>query len=173
MNLVLLSALPLLGARAAAPPTAVDEPRLTEAPVAHPLRAALASTSAFGVTHDRFFNQLLGARLEYRFTPRFAFGAAISYANLKGRDGRVHNVLPEATLEYRLALGGERWGVPLRYGLGFLPKNGPTLRLGAGLDFMLSATTSLELVPLEPLVWITRERPEISLDATLAVRAAF
>ncbi len=41
--------------------------------VPHPLRLALDSTSAFGVTHAKFFNQLLGARLDYRFSSRFAF----------------------------------------------------------------------------------------------------
>lgn len=141
--------------------------------VARPLRAALVSSSAFGVTHARFFNQLAGARLEYRFTPRFAFGGAVSYANLKGKDRRMHNVLPELGLAYRIPLKGEQLGVPLRYGLGFLPKNGPTLRLGAGVDFALSDAVSLELTPAEVMVWVNRERPEVSLDASLSLAVAF
>ena len=91
--------------------------------VPHPLRLNLWSTSAFGVTHAKFFNQLAGARLDYRFTSRFAFGASFAYANLEGKDGRVHNVLPEVSTEYRVPLQKEAYGMPLRLGLGFLPKN--------------------------------------------------
>jgi hypothetical protein len=141
--------------------------------VTHPLRAALASSSAIGVSHAGFFNQLLGVRLDYRFTQRFAFGGLLSYANLKGKDRRVHNVLPEAMLEYRIPYDGERFGIPLRFGVGYLPKNGPTLRLGAGVDFAFSERVSIDIVPLEPMVWVSRERPEVSLNASLAVRLAF
>lgn len=141
--------------------------------VPRPLRLAFTSSSAFGVTHGKFFNQLLGARLDYRFTSRFAFGASLAYANLKGKDRRVHELLPEVSSEYRAPLRGETLGLPLRLALGYLPKNGPTLRLGAGLDFELSDSVSLELVPLEPMVWLTRERPEVSLNASLALRVAF
>jgi hypothetical protein len=138
--------------------------------VPHPLRVGLISSSAFGVTHAKFFNQLLGARLDYRFTSRFAFGGALAYANLKGKERRVHNVLPEVSSEYRVPLRKEAFGIPLRLSLGFLPKNGPTLRLGAGVDFALSDAVSCEVLPLEPMVWVTRERPEVSLNASIALR---
>lgn len=159
-------------------PAPVPVPAPSEAPsaeVAPPynLRAVLVATSAFGVTHARFFNQLGGARIDYRFTDRFAFGAAISYVNLKGKDERVHNVLPELMLEYRLPLVGEKFGAPLRYSLGYLAKNGPTLRLSVGVDIGLSDTVSLELIPLEAMVWITREQPEVSADGTLGLRFGF
>ena len=141
--------------------------------VPHPLRLNLWSTSAFGVTHAKFFNQLAGARLDYRFTSRFAFGGSLAYANLKGKDGRVHNVLPEVSTEYRVPLQKEAYGMPLRFGLGFLPKNGPTMRLGAGLDFAFADRVSCEVVPFEAMVWLTRERPEVSLNASIALRVAF
>src|SRR5258706_50463 len=80
-------------AAAVPPPPAAVAP---DAAVPHPLRLGFTSTSAFGVTHAKFFNQLIGARLDYRFTSRFAFSGALAYANLKGKDGRVHNVLAEA-----------------------------------------------------------------------------
>jgi hypothetical protein len=137
------------------------------------LRLGFTSSSAFGVTHAKFFNQLAGVRLDYRFTSRFAFGAALAYANLKGKDRRVHEVLPEVLTEYRLPLQKESFGLPLRFALGYLPKNGPTLRLGAGLDFALAENVALELVPLEPMVWLNRERPEVSLNASLTLRIAF
>lgn len=141
--------------------------------VTRPLRLGFESTSAFGVTHAKFFNQLAGARLDYRFTSRFAFGASLAYANLKGKDRRVHEVLPEVFSEYRAPLQKESFGLPLRFALGYLPKNGPTLRLGAGLDFALSELVSLELFPLEPMIWLNRERPEVSLNASLGLRLAF
>ncbi len=161
----------LVSSRALAQATETTEPPATA--VAHPLRVGVMSTSAFGVTNARFFNQLIGARLDYRFTPRFAFGGLLSYANLKGKDRRRHNLLPEASLEYRIPYLGERFGMPLRFALGYLPKNGPTLRLGAGFDFALSEHVSLDVVPLEPMVWVSRERPEVSLNGALSLRVAF
>ena len=134
------------------------------------IRLAVTSTSAFGVSNAGFFNQLLGPRFDYRFTRRFALGGALAYANLKGREGRVHNVLPEAMVEYRAPITGESFGMPLRFAGGFLPKNGPTLRLSAGLDFAFSDSFSIELVPLEPMIWVNRERPEVSLNGSLALR---
>jgi hypothetical protein len=139
----------------------------------YPLRTALSSVSAFGVTNAGFFNQLVGVRLDYRFTRRFAFGGVLSYTNLEGKDRRVHNVLPEAMLEYRVPYDGERFGMPLRFGVGYLAKNGPTLRIGAGIDFAFSERLSMEVVPLEPMVWVNRERPEVSMNASLALRLAF
>lgn len=138
-----------------------------------PLRVGLVSTSAFGLSHARFFNQLVGGRLEYRFDVRFAFGGALSYANLKGKDRRVHDVLPEATAAYSVPLAPVSVELPLRLSLGYLPKNGPTLRLSAGLSLALSHAVSLELVPLEPMIWVTRERPEVSLDGSLGLFASF
>ena len=169
-----MTPLTLLLAAASAVPAPSPAPTAEPAPdVARPLRASFVSTSAFGVTHAKFFNQLLGARVDYRFTPRFAFGGAVSYVNLKGKDKRVHNVLPEASAEYRIPYNGDSFGLPLRFALGFLPKNGPTLRLGAGFDVSFTDSVSLEVIPLEAMVWVTRERPEVSLDATLALRCAF
>jgi len=165
-----------VAAPAAAQPAASTAPPpapATDNAVAKPLRFSFTSTSAFGVTHAKFFNQLVGARLDYRFTPRFAFGAAFAYANLKGKDRRVSNVLPEVSTEYRVPLKGETVGMPVRFALGFLPKNGPTLRIGGGFDISATDSVSFELIPLEPMVWITRDRPEVSLDAHAGVRIAF
>jgi hypothetical protein len=170
LPLALLAPTPPPAPPPARPLTDVPAPDVS---VAHPLRLAFTSTSAFGVTHAKFFNQLAGARLDYRFTSRFAFGAALAYANLKGKDRRVHEVLPEVLTEYRVPLQREAFGLPLRLALGYLPKNGPTLRLSAGVDFALSSQVSLELSPLEPMIWINRERPEVSLDASLALRVLF
>lgn len=149
-------------------------PAAAEPPSALPaFTASIVSTSAFGVSNDKFFNQLLGARFEGRFGERFSFGGTLSYANLKGKDGRVHNVLPEATAAYRLPLTRESLGLPIRWSLGYLPKNGPTLRLGAGVDITLADGVSLALVPAEVMVWVTRERPEVSLNASFGLGLSF
>jgi hypothetical protein len=167
--------LPIVCLFVAAPVAAAEPPPApaTDDTVLRPLRLSFTSTSAFGMTHAKFFNQLVGARLDYRFTSRFAFGGELAYVNLKGKDKRVSNVLPEVTSEYRAPLNKEVVGLPLRFSLGYLPKNGPTLRLGAGFDFSVSDRTSFELIPLEPMLWITRDRPEVSLDAHVGVRIAF
>jgi len=102
-------------ARSAAPASANRDA------VLRPLRLTLAATSAFGVTHARFFNQLVGLRLDYRFSPRFAFGGALAYTNLEGKDERAHNVLPEVFSEYRIPLKQEAFGLPLRLALGDAP----------------------------------------------------
>ena len=156
-----------------APAVAAEPAPAPDDAVPRPLRLSFTSTSAFGVTHAKFFNQLLGARIDYRFAPRFAFGAELSYVNLKGKDQRLSNLLPEVATEYRFPLNKEVVGLPLRLALGYLPKNGPTLRVGAGFDFSISDRTSLELIPLEPMLWITRDRPEVSMDAHVGVRIAF
>jgi hypothetical protein len=164
--LTLLSPLPAFAQTPA--PAAAPAP----APAGTPLRLSFSSTSAIGVTHAGFFNQLLGVRLDYRFTPRFAFGGSLAYANLEGKSKRVHNALPEVMLEYRVPLSGEKLGVPLRFAGGFLPQNGPTARLGAGLGFALTDAVSLDIVPIEPMVWVNRDRPEVSLNAGVSLRVA-
>jgi len=153
-------------------PPAAPAHDVSEVPASR-LRLSLTSTSAFGVSNGRFFNQLVGSRLDFRFTRRFAFGGALAYANLKGKDRRAHNVLPEAVLEYRVPLSGESFGLPLRMGAGFLPRNGPSLRLSAGLDLALGETVSIELIPIEPMVWVNRDRPEVSLNLSAALRMAW
>jgi hypothetical protein len=60
-------------------------------------------------------------------------------------------------------------GFPLHFASGYLPKNGPTLRLGAGFDFTLGERVRLDLTLVEPMVWVTRNRPESSMNAGVAL----
>lgn len=130
-------------------------------------------TVALGMPGLDFVNELVGARFELEYTPRFAFGLSLAYVNLKGKDGRVSNVLPEASVAYRLPIGTSDFGVPFRFAGGYLAKNGPTLRLTSGVDFEVSDAAAIELALFEPMVWVARDRPELSLNFGAAVRARF
>jgi hypothetical protein len=151
------------GSAAAAPAT---EDRIEK-------RLGAFSSVALGMPKLGFVNALVGARFELEYTPRFAFGMSLAYANLKGKDGRVSNVLPEISVAYRVPLGDGSFGIPLRFAGGYLAKNGPTLRLTAGFDFELGQAASIELALLEPMVWVVNDRPELSLNLGGAVRARF
>lgn len=111
--------------------------------------------------------------MAFNWAPRTAFELGIAYANLKGRERRVHNALPEISMHYRIPLPGPVLGMPFRIGAGFLPKNGPTLRASLGLDASVSPSTIVELDLLEPMVWVTHDRSELSLNVSGAVRVSF
>jgi hypothetical protein len=128
--------------------------------------------SALGVTHGRFVNHLVGAALELRFAPRFDMDLGASYANLSGKAGRVSNVLPEVGLRYLLRLRGG-FGLPFRFAGGYLPANGPTLRASAGVEVELTDRVALSLNPAEAMIWVTRNRPELSVNASAALSTAF
>jgi hypothetical protein len=130
-------------------------------------------TVALGMPGLDFVNELVGARLELGYTPRFAFGLSLAYVNLKGKDGRVSNVLPEVSVGYRLPIGASDFGIPFRFAGGYLAMNGPTLRLTSGVDFEVSDTAAIELALFEPMAWVARDRPELSLNFGAAVRATF
>jgi hypothetical protein len=131
------------------------------------------ATVAIGLPGVDFVNELAGARFELEYTPRFAFGLSLAYANLKGKDGRVSNVLSEASLAYAIPLGDSGLRIPIRFAGGYLPKNGPTLRLSSGFDWALGESMAIELVLLEPMVWVARDRPELSLNLGAAVFGRF
>jgi hypothetical protein len=111
--------------------------------------------------------------MAFNWDRRSTFELGIAYANLRGREGRVHNALPEISILHRIPLPGPVLGIPLRVGAGFLPKNGPTLRASLGLDAKVSESTILELNLLEPMVWVTHDRSELSLNVGGAARISF
>jgi hypothetical protein len=131
------------------------------------------ATVALGMPGVDFVNELVGARVELEYTPRFAFGASLAYANLKGKDGRVSNVLPEASIAYAIPLGDVGVRIPIRFAGGWLPKNGPTLRLTSGFDWAMSDSIAFELALVEPMVWVARDRPELSLNLGVALLGRF
>ena len=84
----------------------------------------------------------------------------------------MSNVLPEVSFGYYAPLGTS-FGIPVRFSGGFLPKNGPTVRVTSGMSFSFSEKVSLELALVEPMIWVTRDRPELSLNLGASVLGRF
>jgi hypothetical protein len=157
-------------ARAASAETAESTPvpSLFPAP-----RFALRAESAAGVAGGSFFNEVVGARADARFTEQLALGVYLGYANLKGHDGRAHNVLPALELEYRPRFAsGSAFALPLRFTTGYLPYNGPVLRLSAGVSYAVSSHVDLVLDAFTPTFWVIRDRTVVSLGGGLEISYA-
>ena len=159
-------------ARPVEPTRTVEPPRPSEANFAR-LRYALQAEPAFGVTGGSFYNQLVGARIDYRFTEAIALGWYLGYANLKGKDGRAHDVLPYLNLEYRPHLGEKSpFGLPLGFATGYLPNNGPFLRLSAGVSYAMSPETDVVFAFFTPTFWVVHDRTVVSLGAAIELSYA-
>lgn len=128
-------------------------------------RIAFQTEGAFGVTGP-FYNHLAGARLDRCFSPVVCFGGYVGYVNLKGKDGRVSNVLTYAQIEARPSLG-KSFFLPFRFGAGFLPKNGPTLRAAMGLGYRIG---NVDLtIEVAPSYWLTKDLPVLSIDPAIEI----
>lgn len=135
---------------------------------------AFQTESAFGTSSDFYYNHLLGARIDYRITPDLRIGAYLGYANLRGRDGRVGNMLMYVQIEDRVRITPTSpLRIPLRAGLGYLPFNGPVIRLAAGLAIPLSRRVDLEFDLLAPTIWLVPDRTLVSLDVSAEVSVKF
>jgi hypothetical protein len=128
-----------------------------------PMRLALQTEGAVGVYPGDFYNHLLGVRLDLVFSPHVSFGGYLGYANLKGKDGRAHDLLPYVQVEYMAGpLGGIR--IPLRFASGYLPRNGPVARLSTGFAFALTPTLDLVTELLAPMIWVTGDQMVLSMN---------
>jgi hypothetical protein len=151
------------------------EPPAPAAPTTHPnsrVRFAAHVESALGVSGGAFYNQLAGARFDYRFTDELCLGHYLGYANLKGHDGRAHGFLPYLQLEYRPSLGAGAFGLPLRFATGYLLKNGPVMRLSVGVSYALTPQVALVVDVVTPTFWVVGNRTVISLGGALEVSYA-
>ena len=83
----------------------------------------------------------------------------------QGKDGRAHNGLGWAMLEYR-PMVSDTIGIPLRFAPGYLPKNGPLLRSSAGVSFQLADGVDMVLDLITPTVWVTHDQTVLSFDAS-------
>jgi len=120
---------------------------------------------ALGPGRDSFVNALVMTRVGYFPQDRFGITASLGYANLRGRDQRVSNVLLLAGVETAVDLvPRSRVFIPLRAEVGYLPGNGPVFRLTAGVMFQLARRIRLEVDILSPTLWVLPETTPVSLD---------
>lgn len=175
-----------VGEQAAAPPPATgpappgpapgfppqDDP-FADVPVSRPERRdvgrrfslAVQTEGAIGTSNDTFYNHLFGVRLDYRVSREIILGVYGGYANLRGKNGRSSNLLMYAQLEDRIRISSRSdITVPLRFGLGYLPYNGPYVRLAAGLNVPLGERVELGFDILTPTFWVLPDRTAVSLD---------
>lgn len=130
-------------------------------------RLAFQAEGAKGLSGSGFGNILSGVRLDRHFSQTIALGMSLDFVNLKGKDGRVRNLLPEARVEYRIPLSDDVW-LPFTYGMGYLAKNGPTVHFTGGIDFAVSESWSLGL-EAGPMGWFTHDELVWSLNAGVAL----
>jgi hypothetical protein len=157
---------------AAPPPPVVQQPvPPTPPPGRLPMRLALQTEAALGLYPDDFYNHLVGARLDLVFSPHVNFGGYLGYANLKGKDGRVSDLLAYVQVEY-VAGAPDSIRIPIRFASGYLPRNGPVVRAATGFAFPLAPTLDLVTELLAPMVWVTRDQMVLSMNlaAELAYR---
>ncbi|HVU53104.1 MAG TPA: hypothetical protein VHL80_20615, partial [Polyangia bacterium] len=133
-----------------------------------PLRLALELDEAGGVVTGSFHNQVLGARLDGRFSERLSFGASLGVGDLKGKDGRVHAALVRALLEYMAGDPAATVRYPLRFSTGYLAVNGPVAGVAGGLAVAAGKKADL-IATLGSTVWITNNQNLLSLDLALEV----
>lgn len=126
---------------------------------------ALQTEAAFGVSEDRFYNHLVGVRFGVRLTRTISLQLNASYINLRGRGERAHNILPMLFFENRFRISSRiDLTVPLRVGVGYLPFNGPVLRLAAGLNLPVSSRVEIGIDLLTPTFWFLLDQTLVSLN---------
>lgn len=131
-----------------------------------PLRLAVQLEAANGVVTGSFHNQLLGARIDGRFSEHMSLGGYLGFADLKGKDGRAHSALTYAALEYMAGDPAATVRYPVRFASGYLAANGPVARLSGGLA--IAVGKKLDLIgELASMVWLTNNQNLLSLDVGL------
>jgi len=138
-----------------APPDAAREEPAEPEPELRRWALTLQTEAAFGVSSDFFYNHLLGVRLDFRITRDILLGAYVAYANLNARNGRADNLLFMLQFEDRIRLGsGIDLTIPLRAAVGYVPFNGPVIRLAAGLNYAVSSNFEIGIDLIAPTFWI-------------------
>jgi len=152
-------------APAPAPPVAPPPARI-------PLRLALELEAASGVITGSFHNQLLGLRLDGRFSEHVSLGGYLGLGDLKAKDGRARAGLVLAVLEYMVGEPSATVRYPLRFASGYLAANGPVARVAGGLAVAVGQRIDL-VGELAGMVWLTNNQNLLSLDAALELAYRF
>ncbi|MFI5308155.1 MAG: hypothetical protein ACHQ53_12420 [Polyangiales bacterium] len=150
-------------------PEAPTAPRFFAGPPPKPaapyrFRLAVHDDVALGLSPGWFWNDVLGVRIDAQVADATFVGAHLGYADLQGRRGRAHSLLPYVQLEQRIPLHGRALQLPLRFDLGYLVRNGGFLRLSSGLAIALWNRLELVLDLLSPTFWMTPQSSLFSLD---------
>lgn len=163
--------------RTTPPPTSVTPPPTTRPPRirrvrAHARRWELGGGvfTAFGPGRDSFVNASVFARVGFFPQDRLGFTFSAGYANLRGRGQRVSNALFLLGVETAVDLvPSKRVFIPLRAEFGYLPDNGPVIRLSAGVAFQLARRVRLSFDILSPTLWVLPETAPVSLDLAASI----
>lgn len=135
----------------------------------------IQTEAAFGVSSEFFYNHLVGARIDFRITRSIIIGAYFAYANLNERNGRADNLLFMLQFEDRIRLSDDLdLTIPLRAAVGYVPFNGPVIRLAAGLNYAVSPDWEIGADLLVPTFWILADGgTAVSLDVAVEVTRRF
>jgi hypothetical protein len=137
-------------------------------------QVTLQTEGAIGTSQDVFYNHLAGVRLDFRITRDILVGVYVAYANLNGRDGRADNMLFMGQFENRIRISPDLdLTIPLRAAAGYLPFNGPVIRLAAGLNYALSPNWEIGADILTPTFWVLPDRTAVSLNLAIEVTHRF
>jgi hypothetical protein len=158
-------------AQTSAPGVPAPPPAVAAAPPAPPdggigLRLAVPFEVANGIVTGSFHNQLLGLRLDGRFSEHLSLGGYVGAGDLKGKDGRATSALVMAVLEYMAGDPAATVRYPVRFGTGYLAANGPVVRASGGLAIAVSKRTDL-VGELASMIWVTNNQNLLSLDFAL------
>lgn len=176
---------PIATAATSVPPRRRDRPReelahpggigvrLPEPPIRR-WQVTLQTEAVIGTTQGGFYNHMVGARLDFRILRDLIVGAYVAYTNLQGRNDRAHNLLVMIQGEQRIRLGPSiDLTIPLRVGIGYLPFNGPVIRLAAGLNYPISPDFEIGVDLVSPTFWILPDDVAVSLDIGLEATYRF
>lgn len=156
-------------------PTARDGRRWRAAePDIRRFSIALQTEASIGTTQGSFYNHFVGLRLDVRITRDILIGLYGAYTNVEGRDGRASNfffmlqaedrIRPSSTLELT---------IPLRVGLGYLPFNGPVIRLAAGVNYAITPNWEIGADLVAPTFYVLPTHFAVAFDFSLELAYRF
>jgi hypothetical protein len=141
--------------------------RLPDPPIRR-FQVTLQTEAVIGTTQGGFYNHMVGARFDIRITRDLLIGAYLAYTNLQGRNDRAHNLLVMLQGEQRIRVSPALdLTIPIRVGLGYLPFNGPVIRVAAGINYPISPDFEIGADLIAPTFWILPDDVAISLDIGL------
>ena len=144
---------------------AEEDRRRTEEAMRYRWHLVLQTEAVIGTSQDGFYNHLVGGRIDFRVTRGILFGLYVGYANLQAKEGRANNLLFSLMVEDRIRVSSKSdISIPLRLSVGYLPYNGPVIRLSAGINIPLTSRIQLGFDLLAPTFWILPERTAVSLN---------